>query len=669
MEARGDNLIIVPCWWEGDVDSLVALIRNTRHDLLTDRPIVSAPIPSIPPDGYFKVLGVPGVGELMVASFPRVSQFSIIGWWISEKYDGVRVCWNGSKRMLYSRYGRLISLPSVFASTFPSGTFLDIEAWVGRGGFNEAQTIINKQVDDFQEWAFFRMPIFDTPDPKLVSLGYEKRMIGIFKIIPIDSPILVIVSNLKCKNDSDLTFLTHLVLQHEGEGIISRKPLSTYWQGLSDALWKFKASRDMEALVIEEAEAEDGYFTLKLSNEITFKAQMKKGIAAPTVGQVVSLSYSKYSPTVGPINALIERVRIDIEWDEVTENHHMLVTEDGAPAFKHKKGEGPTLTIGTTDKLHAGYWTYPENVKQFFDSIAQKYNFDPNDPMPWYNYSIRDIVSEGGGSMLARYSQSPLRALRTAYPNSDFVPHMFTHVPKNHWASPENRRQYLLHFAQKKGFDAFVAEHWYKISVKEIIDVKGGAMVLSYHDNSLAKTLCELLPDIGLNWRLFKTPRGYFTSISMQRAFLENFANKMGFHPLKASGWRNVTKAEILSEPGGPTLINKYKTLPSALSRLFPELDSKAFRDSHPRMYWSDSTNQKTYFDTIAQQRKFDPLIAESWYSVTLQTYAKYKGYKSILNFYNGSIAEALQQCFPNIGLDLSRLKLLLGLRDDFKNT
>jgi hypothetical protein len=41
------------------------------------------------------------------------------------------------------------------------------------------------------KWDFFRLPIFDTPDPKLALIEYEKRVAEILPRVPIDSPILV----------------------------------------------------------------------------------------------------------------------------------------------------------------------------------------------------------------------------------------------------------------------------------------------------------------------------------------------------------------------------------------------------------------------------------------------------------------------------------------------
>ena len=48
------------------------------------------------------------------------------GWWLSEKYDGLRAFWNGSK--MFSRTGREIKLPDFFRIRLPPLP-LDGELW------------------------------------------------------------------------------------------------------------------------------------------------------------------------------------------------------------------------------------------------------------------------------------------------------------------------------------------------------------------------------------------------------------------------------------------------------------------------------------------------------------------------------------------------------------
>src|SRR3954469_1471170 len=57
------------------------------------------------------------------------------GWWMSEKYDGLRGFWDGEK--LWSRKGNAIVAPDLFLAELPKGVALDGELWIGRGKFEE----------------------------------------------------------------------------------------------------------------------------------------------------------------------------------------------------------------------------------------------------------------------------------------------------------------------------------------------------------------------------------------------------------------------------------------------------------------------------------------------------------------------------------------------------
>ena len=65
----------------------------------------------------------------------------IKGWWMSEKLDGVRGYWTGTK--LISRQGNIFHAPEWFTRNLPS-TPLDGELWTEREQFPELLSIVPK---------------------------------------------------------------------------------------------------------------------------------------------------------------------------------------------------------------------------------------------------------------------------------------------------------------------------------------------------------------------------------------------------------------------------------------------------------------------------------------------------------------------------------------------
>lgn len=64
--------------------------------------------------------------------------------------------------------------------------------------------------------------------------------------------------------------------------------------------------------------------------------------------------------------------------------------------------------------------------------------------------------------------------------------------------------------------------------------------------------------------------------------------------------------------------------------------------------YWSDRDNQREFISKIA--KKFNLHSTQDWSKVTVEWFREHGG-SSILNYYGGSLANALQTLYPSIYL------------------
>src|SRR5690348_9638910 len=92
------------------------------------------------------------------------------GWWMSEKYDGLRGYWDGHK--LWTRQGNPIHAPEYFLTELPRDVALDGELWIGYGKFEETVSIVRSQAPD-DRWKQVRFMVFDAPRAKGT---FEERM-------------------------------------------------------------------------------------------------------------------------------------------------------------------------------------------------------------------------------------------------------------------------------------------------------------------------------------------------------------------------------------------------------------------------------------------------------------------------------------------------------------
>jgi DNA ligase-1 len=95
-------------------------------------------------------------------------------WWMSEKLDGVRAYWSGSK--FYSRQGNEFIAPKWFTKDLPREP-LDGELWCGRGLFQKTLSIIKKTKDKHaQDWKYVTYLVFDAPARSEAGEKYEQRV-------------------------------------------------------------------------------------------------------------------------------------------------------------------------------------------------------------------------------------------------------------------------------------------------------------------------------------------------------------------------------------------------------------------------------------------------------------------------------------------------------------
>jgi len=200
----GRTLIVVPCWWDRKLSSLAATVREKRPELLFEYgTLKSTAIPSSPPPGFFPSVSIPGVGELMLALHTSSSTTDdISGWWMGEKFDGIRGCWNPHAKVMYSRTGRLLKMMQCVYRNMPKKyLFLDGELWAGRGNYSEVGKMpkVCKTNSNIQ-WMFIRFIAFDNPSPVDSNTNFETRYKMLLAALRHSSAFILLAPRLVCQN-------------------------------------------------------------------------------------------------------------------------------------------------------------------------------------------------------------------------------------------------------------------------------------------------------------------------------------------------------------------------------------------------------------------------------------------------------------------------------------
>eukprot|EP00026_Physarum_polycephalum_P002023 Phypoly_transcript_02027.p1 GENE.Phypoly_transcript_02027~~Phypoly_transcript_02027.p1 ORF type:complete len:816 (+),score=61.48 Phypoly_transcript_02027:208-2655(+) len=141
----------------------------------------------------------------------------------------------------------------------------------------------------------------------------------------------------------------------------------------------------------------------------------------------------------------------------------------------------------------------------------------------------------------------------------------------------------------------------------------------------------------------------YWTPRNM-RLFMENFTKNKAMGPLRPDTSSLISEKEIRQSKGAE--IYQYSSYFTALQHIFP--DTKLTSEFLHRTPWQHIENRRKVFESYAASNSFDPLLAENWYAQPIEHIMAIKGMKWLISYHGNKVATALEDLFPDIGLDKS---------------
>ncbi len=168
-----------------------------------------------------------------------------VGMWMSEKFDGVRAIWDGTKFL--SKQGNILPVPDYLTENMPTEA-LDGEIVMeeGCGGFQRVLELMADKTED--GWRDALYMVFDAPT---IEGGWRKRHGFVNDMEVYDyNPWVVAVDQTPCRSVYDLDEFFNLIVNRGGEGVMLAKPNMSYVAGRTRNILKLKPRQDAEAKVI-----------------------------------------------------------------------------------------------------------------------------------------------------------------------------------------------------------------------------------------------------------------------------------------------------------------------------------------------------------------------------------------------------------------------------------
>ena len=236
------------------------------------------------------------------------------GFLVSEKLDGVRAFWDGTR--LRFRSGRPIAAPDWFTAALPR-VALDGELWLGRGQFDHLSGTVRRSVPVDAEWRELRYMVFDLPGDSGTFSERAQRLAAIVQTV--GQAWLQAVPQQAASSAAALQAQLSQVVAEGGEGLVLHRANALWAPGRSDALLKFKPVPDDEARVVGHLAGKGrnvgrlGALLLEMPDGQRFALGTgftdAQRDAPPAIGTVVSYRYRDHTPKGLPRFASFLRVR------------------------------------------------------------------------------------------------------------------------------------------------------------------------------------------------------------------------------------------------------------------------------------------------------------------------------------------------------------------------
>lgn len=248
------------------------------------------------------------------------------GWWMSEKLDGVRAYWNGTR--FVSRLGNEYVAPPWFTKDLPAFP-LDGELFAGRGEFQKAVSVA-RRIDAGEAWRSLAFVVFDAP---ALDATFEDRLAHLeehFASRP--AQMARVLPHRACLGHDDLKAELARIEGLGGEGLMLRRPGSRYEVGRSDTLLKVKSFFDTEARIVGyqpgagRHKGRLGALELELPSGTRFKVGTGMSDAEredpPALGEVITVRYQELTNAGVPRFPTYVGPRADASWDVIVATWH-----------------------------------------------------------------------------------------------------------------------------------------------------------------------------------------------------------------------------------------------------------------------------------------------------------------------------------------------------------
>ena len=175
------------------------------------------------------------------------------------------------------------------------------------------------------------------------------------------------------------------------------------------------------------------------------------------------------------------------------------------------------VLVWKISKVPSSTWEDKNIHKSYIKFLAQQLGF--KEKTDWYSITLNQFNKYGGRTILKQY-ETLIDCLRTNLPSLNLLPWKFKKSGREFWSKYENRKWFVSWMINEIGIKN--KYDYYSISERHFLEY-GGITALGYHEDSPAKCIIELFPELYLDFAEFdKTSKG---QLNLYRYLKNKFPN------------------------------------------------------------------------------------------------------------------------------------------------
>jgi hypothetical protein len=156
--------------------------------------------------------------------------------------------------------------------------------------------------------------------------------------------------------------------------------------------------------------------------------------------------------------------------------------------------------------------------------------------------------------------------LSELYPEVEWHPWKFNHLPKDYWKDVSNQKQFFEYC--KEQLKIREPEDWYNINLSDVRKLGGRRLLSEIYSNNLCAALERVYPEHNwLAWKFPSVPAGFWSQHSNLKKYVEWLGEQL--HITELSDWKRVSYDDLRTLKGH-YVVYKFGGLVNLLTKVYP---------------------------------------------------------------------------------------------------